>query len=255
MFFLSGLPRSGSTLLQVILNQNPNIHVSNTSPLPQLMWDIQNSCEKNSKEQLTASNRLSFKEDLLSAIPDLYYKNSHKYIIDKSRAWLVEDNMNIIRKYVTKDPKIIVMIRPIEEIICSFKSIVGSRNIFSLSEEGLLQPMSEALLKPLSGVISAAKDKKNKNNLLIVTYKDISESPQLTIKTIYEFLNIPSYSHTFDNLKQINQEKDEIYGVENMHKVRSTIKSIRRECDLSSKTKSICLELNNVLLDALDNLL
>ena len=32
-FFLSGLPRSGTTLLGAILEQNPNIYVGATSPV------------------------------------------------------------------------------------------------------------------------------------------------------------------------------------------------------------------------------
>jgi hypothetical protein len=36
LFFLSGVARSGSTILGSILNQNPSIHVSPTSPLMDL---------------------------------------------------------------------------------------------------------------------------------------------------------------------------------------------------------------------------
>ncbi len=33
IYFLSGLPRSGSTVLAAILSQNPNIHATSTSNL------------------------------------------------------------------------------------------------------------------------------------------------------------------------------------------------------------------------------
>ncbi len=39
-YFISGLPRTGSTLLSSILYQNPLIHTEGNSALCQLMWDI-----------------------------------------------------------------------------------------------------------------------------------------------------------------------------------------------------------------------
>ena len=37
-YFDSGLPRSGSTLLTALLNQNPNIHAGTLSPVFELMY-------------------------------------------------------------------------------------------------------------------------------------------------------------------------------------------------------------------------
>ena len=41
---LSGLPRSGATLLSAILDQNPEIHAEGSSAVCQLMWDVHKSC-------------------------------------------------------------------------------------------------------------------------------------------------------------------------------------------------------------------
>jgi len=46
---LSGLPRSGSTLLSAILSQNPLIHAEGNSAVCQLMWDMQMSCFNTSR--------------------------------------------------------------------------------------------------------------------------------------------------------------------------------------------------------------
>ena len=37
-YFDCGLPRSGSTLLTALLNQNPNIHAGTLSPVMELMY-------------------------------------------------------------------------------------------------------------------------------------------------------------------------------------------------------------------------
>ena len=42
-FYFCGLPRSGNTLLSNILNQNPNIHSTGHSFLPDLFFAIKNA--------------------------------------------------------------------------------------------------------------------------------------------------------------------------------------------------------------------
>ena len=55
--FLSGLPRTGSTLLSAILSQNPKIYSEGNSAVCQLMFDMQQSCINKAKEQLIANKR------------------------------------------------------------------------------------------------------------------------------------------------------------------------------------------------------
>jgi sulfotransferase len=60
-----------------------------------------------------------------------------------------------------------------------------------------------------------------------VEYSDLVDSPQETMQKIYEFLGENFYHHDFKNLKNIHQENDaQIYGFEDMHNVRKTIKPI-----------------------------
>ncbi len=63
---LSGLPRTGSTLLQNILVQNTKIHAEGNSGLCQIMWDSKISCEQNAVQQLIGAGKdVSFKVDSL----------------------------------------------------------------------------------------------------------------------------------------------------------------------------------------------
>ena len=75
---LSGLPRSGSTLLSAILSQNPDIHAEGNSAVCQLMWDINKSCETTASEQLKANYREKTINDMVLSIPNTYYKNISK---------------------------------------------------------------------------------------------------------------------------------------------------------------------------------
>jgi hypothetical protein len=72
---LSGLPRTGSTLLSAILGQNPKIHAEGNSAVCQLMWDMYCSCTQNAKEQLLANNRSHTMMNLIKSIPQVYYKD------------------------------------------------------------------------------------------------------------------------------------------------------------------------------------
>ena len=70
IFFLSGLPRTGSTLLTSILSQNSNIHTEGNSALCQLMWDMQVSCETTQQ----ISNKPGLQDKLISEIPNIFYE-------------------------------------------------------------------------------------------------------------------------------------------------------------------------------------
>ena len=118
---LSGLPRSGSTLLSSILSQNTNIHAEGNSALCQLMWDLQQSCRGLANEQLVVTNRLTTEKDVVSALPYQYYKDvKASIIIDKCRSWTHPLNVEMLYRYFDHKPKIIVLVRPILEIVRSF---------------------------------------------------------------------------------------------------------------------------------------
>jgi sulfotransferase len=122
-YFLSGLPRSGSTLLSSLLSQNDDIYAGGNSPVCQLMWDMQVSVNTTSSQQILANNKLDIANNLISNIPNLYYKDvNQNIIVDKCRSWTLNENINIIKNFITKKPKIIILIRPIDEIINTTKA-------------------------------------------------------------------------------------------------------------------------------------
>ena len=40
---------------------------------------------------------------------------------------------------------------------------------------------------------------------------------------IYEFLGVPHFQHDFDNIEQITQEDDEVYGIYGDHKIQQKL--------------------------------
>ena len=129
---LSGLPRSGSTLLSSILSQNPDIHAEGNSAVCQMLWDLDQSCSNNCKEQLDANNRQQTQFDVISAIPHIYYKDvTQSIVIDKCRSWTLSANLYLMQKYITANPKIIVLERPLIDIVKSFVNLRKQNNYFS----------------------------------------------------------------------------------------------------------------------------
>ena len=118
IFFLSGLPRSGSTLLGSILAQNPEIHVTPTSPLLDLMCYTDEALQKIKITYTYDEKALA--DNVYSGIIKSFYQNIHKpVIIDKHRGWprnlvpakkYIDDKIRkFIHQYILHIPKPIII--------------------------------------------------------------------------------------------------------------------------------------------------
>lgn len=219
---LSGLPRSGSTLLSSILSQNPEIHAEGNSAVCQLMWDMQASCHTTAGEQLAANGRQSTMDALVSAIPAIYYRDvTATHIVDKCRSWTLQPNMEMLRRYVPNEPRVIVMVRPIEEIVASFKALYAANGIEEAQQPDLFEPGSEPLMRSLAGVEYAKHT--NSGEFLFIEYGDLVDNTTDVLLSIYDFCGWEPFVHDLDNIVNQHPEDDSVYGLVGMHDVRATI--------------------------------
>lgn len=245
---LSGLPRSGSTLLSAILSQNPKIHAEGNSAVCQLMWDMQQSCLNNCKEQLSVNKRENTIKELIKSVPEIYYNNideNEKIIVDKCRSWTIPENVNLLKEYVDKDIKIIVLERPILNIINSFYKLY-IKNYKSIDLNTLLTPNNEPVMRSLNGVIYAKQNNDN-NNFLFITYNQLIENTEETIKKIYDFCNWEYFEHDFDNIVLKYIENDEEYGLKRFHNVYPSIRSIDNKIILLEEIKKKCMDIDEII--------
>lgn len=218
---LSGLPRSGSTLLSTILHQNPQIHAEGNSAVCQLMWDMLQSCEQNCNEQLIANNRFDTTYHLLNQIPDIYYQNTtRQVVVDKCRSWTLPANQDLLRRFVTDTPKTIVLTRPIDEIVASFAALY-EQNDKEFDESVLLREDSEPLMRSLRGVEWAKQV--NKGEFLFITYKELVDDTDAVLDSVYGFIGVERFEHDLNNIVNVLPENDAVYGLIGMHDVRQTI--------------------------------
>jgi sulfotransferase len=227
---LSGLPRTGSTLLSSILSQNPEIHAEGNSAVCQLMWDMQCSVYRSCNEQLTASNRIDTGIELIKNIPNVYYKDiTASTVIDKCRSWTLPDNVAMLNKYFEHKPKIIVLERPLVEIVQSFVALRQANNWQGDLEQGLLDDWSEPIMRSYEGVKWAKAN--NNGEFLFVQYDDLVNNTKSTVDKLYEFCELESFDHDFNNIVNKHPENDEVYGMLGQHDVRPTI--AKRDLDVT----------------------
>lgn len=243
---LSGLPRSGSTLLSAILCQNPDIHAEGNSAVCQLMWDMQESCTKKAKEQLSANNRQNTAYDLISEIPNIYYKNTtSSVIVDKCRSWTVPTNIELLKKYISEDYKVIVLERSVTDVIKSFMKI-NQDNGIQFDAEKMLTNNTEPVMTPLSGILYARKNNDN-NNFLFISYNELVNDTKNTIQKIYDFCGWKHFEHDFNNIVQKFPENDEVYGMKGLHEIRNTVGKRDVKVTLPDNIAAKCMTIDKIM--------
>ena len=84
--FISGLPRSGSTLLAAILRQNSRIHAAMTSPVGSLFSALHHTMGQGNEYSDFIDEKQRAR--MLRRLFELYYKDhTQDLIIDTNRLW------------------------------------------------------------------------------------------------------------------------------------------------------------------------
>jgi sulfotransferase len=117
--FISGLPRSGSTLLASLLNQNPRFSAHVQSPLGQIITTVVEAMSAGINESalfLTGDQR----EEILRGIFSSYYLGYPAVVFDTNRRWCA--NMGLVAR-LFPDAKVIACVRPPAQIVDSFERL------------------------------------------------------------------------------------------------------------------------------------
>ena len=241
-FFITGLPRTGSTLLTSILSQNSNIYAAGNSPVAQLMYDMHISVTENCDEQLKALN-LDGSEYVSDIIRKFYSKTKSTYVFDKCRHWGKKENISIIKKYITPKPKFIVLLRPILEIFSSFVYLAEKNKISQSKCSSIFFNDDELIMGSYLSTINLIEN--NFDECLFIFYDEIVSDTDNVISKIYDFCGIKSnFKHDFYNIKNKYPENDNAYGISGMHEVRSKIS--KREYQVQIQDPSVLMICENM---------
>lgn len=237
LFFQSSLPRAGSTLLQNIFAQNPDIYATPTSGVLELIFAARENYT-NSPEFIAQDKEL-MKTAYLSFCKggmDSFYNSitDKKYVVDKSRGWGV--HYDFLASVRGEEPKVICMIRDLRDIFASMennfrKNPERSSGIVNWAQmAGTTVPKRVdiwAQSQPVGLAIERLQEVirfGNNSKILFVKYEELCLKPGIEMMRIYEYLGIPHFKHNFDYIEQVTKEDDEIYGVFGDHKIRNELK-------------------------------
>ena len=244
---MAGLPRSGSTLISSILNQNTNIYSSANSPMCGMMFNLERSILAS--EQYSAYPKPQVMSNTVLGVINGYYSDTEKnIIIDKSREWSMPEHFAVLLRNLPYEPKIILPVRSITDILASFISLVNKNpgkpnfidsEIDSRQEFNFYRPPNDTrcdhLMRPKGLIdnalygIAYALQPENKKYFHFVEYDDLVNSPKEEIDRIYDFLGIDKFDHDYYNIENRIKEDDNIYGLTGQHDVRSSVS--RRNID------------------------
>ncbi|MFC4259162.1 sulfotransferase [Marinobacter lacisalsi] len=245
--FISGLPRSGSTLLAGILRQNPRFHASMSSPVSGLL--------NGALEQMGAGSEFySFFDEekrkrICKALFDAYYadQTDREVIFDTSRIWTARLHQLV---ELFDDFKMICCVRNPAWVMDSFERIYRKNpfdysRMFNPASRMTVYSRCETLIQAGSSVGSAWTALKEayygefSNRLLLLDYDLLVTNPQRTIELLYRFLGLTEYSHDFDNVEYEENEFDQTLGVDGLHRVKRKVEFTPRRSilppDLFSK--------------------
>jgi sulfotransferase len=251
-FYISGLPRTGSSLLSNILMQNPSVHAEGRSALCQMMWDMQCSIEGPSREALEANRRVpKTNMSVMQALPDLYYSGVDREIVfDKSRTWTRYANHQMLKRYIGENPKVIVLVRPVDEIVRSFAKLRIDNGWTGDVYTDLIMPGTDPLTASLDGIAHAKFIRDD--GFLFVTYKSLVENPAMVLRAIYKHCELDWFAHDFDNVEQKFTEDDAGFGLVGMHNVRQKIGLRANDIVLPTNIQAICDDMTEALYDGLE---
>lgn len=261
---LSGMPRSGSTLLSSLLSQNPLIHAEGNSAVCQLMWDMYVSCMNNVNEQLKGNYREHLVRDFIAQIPKTYYQHLYKkkeeddklntgkieIIVDKCRAWTRKANTDLLRQFIDPHIKIIVMERSVTDVIKSFYKLFKKNNwadeMISACLTELLTPETEPVRWTLEWIKMAREAQApNDPTFLFIHYNELVENTAAVLERIYTFCGWQPFHHTFTEVVNRYPENDEFYGLDGFHTIRSVIGKEENTMVLPPDIMKMCTELDN----------
>jgi len=229
--YLAGLPRSGSTLLASIMNENPDVFVSSSSPLCNVLYHSHQLWQKQIALKANP-NPLAVHNSMSAIVPAFYADRTEKLIVDKAFSWGVLDNLSLLLQYAPEQPLFIVMTRNLDDVIASLTRIVfaNPNNTFDQDFTGNRTP--EAIRKHLcldGGIIDISVQSRDTllsqhpDRCFVVEYERLVASPQQLLSELYDFYGMEQFAHNFDFITDSNTDDDTVWGIPNMHKIKTSL--------------------------------
>jgi sulfotransferase len=240
LHLISGLPRSGSTLLSAILRQNPRFVAGVTSPVAMLCGNLLHSMSG-------ATEFASFFTDerrraIIRGIFGSYYADAapNQVVFDTNRTWT--GRLPLLRD-LYPDARVICCVREVAWIIDSIerltrKNALQPSKLYNYRTSASIYSRVETLMDPEKGLVGLAWSSLREawfsefsERLIIIDYDRLVRNPKVVIDRLYELLDEKSFAHDFLSVSYDEPEYDAELGIPSLHRVRSKVEpSARQSC-------------------------
>nr|WP_202412778.1 sulfotransferase [Duganella lactea] len=229
--FISGLPRSGSTLLSAILRQNPRFHAGMSSPVSALFNGVLAQVSAGSEFASMVDQRQ--RRALLRGLFNAYYADhTNEVIFDTNRHWCAKLPALLD---LFPDAKVIACVRNVAWVMDSIERLYRAnpyentrlfggnpaRSTVYSRLEGLAQ--HDNLVGFAWSALREAYFGEQAASLLLIDYELLTRAPRKVIGLVYDFIGETPFEHDFDNVEYDAVDFDLQLGTPGLHKVRPTV--------------------------------
>jgi sulfotransferase len=235
--FISGLPRSGSTLLAALLRQNPRFHAAMTSPVATIYTAVEGALSRRNEAAVFIDD--TQRRDVLRGVFENYYRilQKDKLIFDTNRIWCTK---LAALSQLFPNSRVVCCVRDLPWIMDSFERLIRN-NAFELSgmfgyEAGGNVYTRVNRLAASDGLVGYALDSlkdaffgEQAAHLVLVEYEALVRAPHATLRHLYRILEEPPFEHDTENVEYEADQFDLALGTPGLHRVRRKVEWIERQ--------------------------
>jgi len=252
------MPRSMSTLMQCILNQNPEICATPTDPVLEYLYgarmNFTNTPEvKAIDKQLATKAWLGFCNGGLEGYAKAYSDKPNLCI--KTRGGTI--HYRWFEAFMGEKPKMICMIRNLKSVFASMEKIYRKNQIHHQAIQNHAEMKGTTTAKRIdswcaSPPIGLALERLQQTiqeginkDVLYIRAEDLTSYPDRELKKVYEYLGLEHFKHNFDNVEQTIKEDDSVYGLtSDLHTIKNKVEPLTPDYN-DVLGKQICDWLDN----------
>lgn len=231
--FISGMPRSGSTLLSAMLRQNPRFHAGMSSPVGSFFSGLLDQVSAGSEFGPVVSTQQ--RQRLLRGLFDNFYadKPAGSVVFDTNRLWSAK--LPAVQDLFPQ-AKIIACVRNVAWVMDSIERLYranpyeNTRLFNDAIERNTVYSRVDTLAQRnrLVGfswtAIKEAFYSEQADSLLVIDYELLAAAPSKVLPLVYEFIGEPWFEgHDFSQLEFDAPEFDAALGLSGLHKVRPAV--------------------------------
>jgi len=236
--FVSGLPRSCSTLLCNLLAQNPRVHSTGSSPLHEIGYVSRNVFKTDeAKGMMPLDAEQLYLNYVKGGIQNAFDSlTGRPVVIDKNRSWI--GHLDQLFK-IFPDAKVLVPVRDMRGILSSMeKKFRKHPSYFSGTEEKTpgswttLEKRIQGWLNstPVGIAIERVYEAQSrfKNKLYFVHAEKLTSNPEHEMEKIWEYLGEESFQHDFNHIEQYTFEHEMGWPYGD-HTIKNELKPIEKD--------------------------